>query len=109
MLVRDRLRAKDEDGRIDLAGIDVANANAAIFLLRADADAERRHAELGSSVGDAAERGGALARNRDDVDNDAVLAGDHARNHRMDAIKRAIEVGTDEPIPCFWGQLAEGA
>ena len=44
------------------------DADAAVLLLRGQADAQRRHAELGRRVGDAAQRRGPLAGDGVDVD-----------------------------------------
>src|SRR5439155_22300338 len=109
MFFRYRRRMEFEDRRIHLAGINVGYANAAVFFLRAQADAEGRHAEFRSGVGEASQRRRPFAGDAVDVDNQAVLASEHPRKDSVDAIEGAVEIGAEQSLPHFRRQFAKAA
>ena len=95
----DRNRPGVQDRRFDLARVDHRRANAVRPFLSSQADAQGRLAELRGRVAGASQRAGPQSRNRADLDHQPVLPPAHRRQHMVDQVERAGEIGGDHPIP----------
>src|SRR5262249_1106903 len=98
-----------QDWRVDLARIDIANADVVFFFLRTQADPQRGEAKLCGVVRRATQRSGPLSRSRIDKYDHAIAALGDLREDSRSAIKRTVKVACDHRAPRFRCEFAEHA
>ena len=97
-----------EDRGVHLARIDHRRADPLLAGLAAEAEPERRLAELGRGVPRPAERAGPQARDRADLDDEAVLPRPHPREDGPHEVVGACQVRPDHQVPVLRREDREG-
>src|SRR5207244_2758000 len=106
---RRRYRALLKDRRRHFAGQDRGGADAVGAFLHVEGLGERDHGVLGGVVAGTGQRARVAPGPRGDVDDQALLALAHRRQHRVAAIEHAGQVDGDDLIPAVDRNVSEVA